>query len=60
MLKHPTSLDKTIRSQKLRADPKMLSRIRRWLRNTVNVLQNLHDAGFVHMDIKSDNVLITS
>lgn len=59
MPRHPTSLHKMVRGRKFLLDPNGLNRIRRWLRNSAEGLEYLHNAGFVHLDIKSDNVLIT-
>ena len=51
MPKLPTSLDKMVSSQQFLADPNGLKRIRRYLRNSIDGLQYLHEKGFLHFDI---------
>lgn len=55
-----TCLFDLLQSAGFRADPAAFDRVRKWLRNVLEALDFLHTCGFAHMDIKTENVLISS
>lgn len=60
MPRHPYTLNKVLHSKRFLADKKGLEKIKRWFAYTLDGLTYLHEKGWAHTDIKSDNILIAA
>lgn len=58
--KHPATLVKTIREPDFKYDPDAFERIKKYFVDVLMALNNMHELEFCHLDLKSDNVLVSS
>ena len=56
---HPTTLEDESMERILGVDPDALDEAINWLRDIVDAVCYLHDRGLAHLDLKSNNVLIS-
>lgn len=54
----PRTLDDIVKSKKFRKNPESFKRIKKWIFQILLAIEHLHSNGLVHLDIKSDNILI--
>ena len=54
----PEVLDFTVVGDGFKRDPNSLSRVKKWLHQILTAVEYLHNSGFCHLDIKTDNVLL--
>ena len=57
---YPLSLFKALKSPKYRRSPEFFEMTLGWLKDMMTGLEYLHEYGVCHLDIKVDNILITS
>ena len=60
MPKHPSTLGRVLRSPAFQYDPKKVVKIKKWFKGILEALDHLHKSELCHLDLKSDNVLISS
>lgn len=53
-------LDDIVESKEFKKDPNSFNRIKKWMLQTLSAIQFLHQNGFTHLDIKTDNIMIDS
>ena len=60
MPRHPCALNKMISKATFLSDKNGLERVKCWLLDVLEGLDYIHTSGYAHLDLKTDNILISS